>query len=121
MILRTAANGYETAIAATFVIKEAKIEEARIDLDKFTKHKDNYTIVDVRNVTEVNEGKIFANSISIPLAELRNRIDEIPPGKPIVVHCAGGYRSAAASSLISAKLNGTVTVFDLGEAVKNFQ
>jgi len=37
------------------------------------------------------------------------------------VHCAGGYRSAAASSLIHSELNGKVKVLDLGEAVKEFQ
>jgi rhodanese-related sulfurtransferase len=41
--------------------------------------------------------------------------------KPIVVHCAGGYRSAAGSSIIKSKLNGTSQVYDLSEAVKQFQ
>ena len=121
MMERTAAIGYETAIAAAFIITEAKIKEEKIDIDKFKNHTDGYTIVDVRNVSEVNEGKIFSNSISIPLAEVKNRIAEIPSHKPIVVHCAGGYRSAAASSLINSMLRGTVNVFDLGEAIKDFQ
>ena len=121
MMARTAAIGYETAIAAAFIIKEAAMEDEKLDVDKFKKHIDDYTIVDVRNASEVKEGKIFPNSISIPLAEVRNRIDEIPTNKPIVVHCAGGYRSAAASSLLSSKLTGMVNVFDLGEAVKKFQ
>ncbi len=47
-------------------------------------------------------------------------MNEIPTDKPIVVHCGGGYRSAAASSIIHAKLNGKVNVFDLGEAVKSY-
>jgi hypothetical protein len=34
---------------------------------------------------------------------------------------SGGYRSAAASSLIHSKLNGSVKVFDLEEASKEFQ
>lgn len=84
MMGRTAAIGYVTAITATFIIKEA-----RIDLDKFKKHKDNYTIVDVRNTSEVKGGKIFPGSLPIPLGELRNCIDEISAAKPIVVHCAG--------------------------------
>lgn len=48
-------------------------------------------------------------------------MNEIPIDKPIVVHCGGGYLSAAASSLIHAKFNGKVKVFDLGEAIKQFQ
>ena len=118
MMERVAAIGYESSIAEAFVIDDGNIKEEKINVEEFKEHEDNYTIVDVRNTSEVKEGKIFANSISIPLSEIRNRVNEIPTDKPIVVHCAGGYRSAAASSLIHAKLNGTVKVFDLGDAVK---
>lgn len=121
MMVRTASIGYETAIAETIVVKNGNVQEAEIDVELFKKHSSDYTIVDVRNVSEVNEGKIFSNSIFIPLAEVRDRVNEIPTDKPIVVHCGGGYRSAAASSLIHAKLNGKVNVFDLGEAIKQFQ
>ncbi|MEJ7821173.1 MAG: MBL fold metallo-hydrolase [Chitinophagaceae bacterium] len=118
---RAAVIGYETSIEEAFVIEDASIQEEKIKVEEFKNHEEDYTIVDVRNTSEVKEGEIFANSISIPLAEVRNRVNEIPTNKPIVVHCAGGYRSAAASSLIQSKLNGAVRVFDLGEAVKQFQ
>ena len=121
MMLRVAAIGYETAILETIVVNDDSVQEIELDVELFKKHLSNYTIVDVRNVSEVNEGKIFSNSISIPLAEIRNRVSEIPTVKPIVVHCAGGYRSAAGSSLIDSELNGKVNVFDLGEAIKQFQ
>ncbi len=121
MLERAAAIGYESQVAEAFVIESGNIKEEKIDLDNFKNQPGKYTIVDVRNASEVKEGKIFPTSISIPLAEVRNRVDEIPTDKPIVVHCAGGYRSAAASSLINSNLNGSVKVFDLGEAVKEFQ
>ena len=76
--------------------------------------------MDVRNVSELKQGKPFKNSISIPLPEVRNRVSEIPTDKPIVVHCAGGYRSAAGSSIIKSSLNGKVVVYDLSEAIKQF-
>jgi glyoxylase-like metal-dependent hydrolase (beta-lactamase superfamily II)/rhodanese-related sulfurtransferase len=117
---RVAAIGYESQVAEAFIIASAEIKEEKINVAEFKKHKKDYTIVDVRNVSEGKEGKIFSNSISIPLAEVRDRVNEIPTDKPIVVHCAGGYRSAAASSLIQSKLNGNVKVFDLGEAIKQF-
>ncbi len=120
MLERTAAIGYETQVAEGFVINGGIIKEEKINVDEFKDHQQNYTIVDVRNTSEVKEGKIFKNSIAIPLAEVRNRINEIPTDKPIVVHCAGGYRSAAASSLIHSQLNGIVKVFDLGENIKQF-
>ena len=121
MLERAAAIGYESQVAEAFVIEDGNMQQEKINVDEFKKHEDDYTIVDVRNTLEVKEGKIFKNSISIPLAEVRNRVNEIPTDKPIVVHCAGGYRSAAASSLIHSKLNGSVKVFDLGEAIKQFQ
>ncbi|MGK2864806.1 MAG: MBL fold metallo-hydrolase [Chitinophagaceae bacterium] len=121
MIKRTASIGYETAIKEAIIVIKAPVQEAEIDMNIFKNHPDKYTIVDVRNESEVKEGKIFPNSIPIPLAEVRSRVDEIPTDKPIVVHCEGGYRSAAASSIIHSSLNGMVKVFDLGEAIREFQ
>ena len=121
MLERTAAIGYESQVAEGFVIESGIVKEEKINVGEFKNHQQDYTIVDVRNTSEVKEGKIFKKSIAIPLAEIRNRVNEIPTDKPIVVHCAGGYRSAAASSLIHSQLNSTVKVFDLGEAIKQFQ
>lgn len=121
ILLRVGSIGYETAVAATIEVSSGEVKEDKLDVAQFKQHIANYTIVDVRNKSEVKEEKIFPNSLSIPLGELRNRIKEIPTGKPIVVHCAGGYRSAAGSSLINAELKKSVEVFDLGEKVKDFQ
>jgi glyoxylase-like metal-dependent hydrolase (beta-lactamase superfamily II)/rhodanese-related sulfurtransferase len=121
MLIRVAAIGYERQIAEAFVIDNGSVKDDKIDVAEFKNHQKDYTIIDVRNTSEVKEGKIFSNSISIPLAEIRDSVNEIPTDKPIVVHCAGGYRSAAGSSLLQSKLNGSVKVFDLGEAVKEFQ
>ncbi len=120
MLERAAVIGYETNIEEAFVIDDANLKEEKIDVGPFRKHQQDYTIVDVRNTSEVSEGKIFPNSIPIPLSEVRNRIKEIPTNKPIIVHCASGYRSAAGSSLIQSELNGKVKVFDLGEGIKDF-
>lgn len=117
---RAAAIGYETAIEGAYVINSGPVKEAEIDVNMFRNNPYAYTVVDVRNTSEVKEKKIFANTISIPLAEIRERVAEIPTDKPIVIHCAGGYRSAAASSLVHAKLDGEVSVFDLSEAIKQF-
>ncbi len=120
LIERTAAIGYEPQIQEAFVIDYGDQKTEKLDVEEFKDHQENYTIVDVRNSSEVAENKIFGNSIAIPLAEIRNRVAEIPTHKPIVVHCAGGYRSAAASSLIQSKLKDAAKVFDLGEAIKQF-
>ena len=91
-----------------------------LEVEDFKEHPSEYTIVDIRNASEVAEGKFFERAIPIPLNELRNRTDEIPTDKPIVVHCAGGYRSAAGSSIIDKQLS-LATVFDLSDAVKDFK
>jgi hydroxyacylglutathione hydrolase len=121
LIERAAAIGYEPQIKEAFVLEYGTISEPVIDIEVFKEKADDYTIVDVRNGSEVKEGRPFKNSLSIPLPEVRNRVNEIPTDKPIVVHCAGGYRSAAGSSIIKSALNGKTKVFDLSEMVKQFQ
>ena len=120
MIERAAAIGYETQIIEAFVLKYDAVKEQTLNVSEFKKHTQDYTIVDVRNTGEVKQEKIFENSLSFPLDTLRTNINKIPKDKPIVVHCASGYRSAAASSLLQSELNAKVKVYDLGEAVEDF-
>lgn len=120
MVERAAAIGYEPQILEGFVIKYGEVKDEIIDVKEFTNNLLNYTIIDVRNMSEVKENKIFETSLSFPLGELRENIYKIPTNKPIVVHCESGYRSAAGSSLIHSKIKGKVKVFDLGDEVKNF-
>ena len=56
-------------------------------------------LLDVRNPGEVEAGAI-EGSLRIPLAQLPGRLAEVPAGRPVVVHCAGGYRSSVAASLL---------------------
>jgi glyoxylase-like metal-dependent hydrolase (beta-lactamase superfamily II)/rhodanese-related sulfurtransferase len=57
------------------------------------------TVVDVRSEAEHSAGHI-AGSLNIPLTHLDERFGEIPAGRPVAVHCEGGYRSAIAASLL---------------------
>jgi hydroxyacylglutathione hydrolase len=121
LIERTAKIGYEDQIVLAFVMDYGDAEMKLFDSEELKNNQEAYTIIDIRNHSEVNENKIFTRSIHIPLHELRERTNEIPLHKPIVVHCAGGYRSAAGSSIIKSKLKGTSQVFDLSVDVKQFQ
>ncbi|CAN5213715.1 rhodanese-like domain-containing protein [soil metagenome] len=121
LIERTAKIGYEKQIVLAFTADFGNSEMKPFDSSELQNNEDAYTIIDIRNHSEVKTNKIFANAIHIPLHELRERTNEIPLHKSIVVHCAGGYRSAAGSSIIKSKLNGTSQVHDLSEAVKAFQ
>ncbi len=121
LIDRAAVIGYEPQIKQAFVVEYGEEKEPQLNVEEFKNNQQAYTIVDVRNYSEVKEGKFFEDSISMPLPEVREKVNSLPTDKPIVVHCAGGYRSAAASSIIQNAINNGVEIYDLGEAVKEFQ
>ncbi|MEK6480627.1 MBL fold metallo-hydrolase [Catalinimonas sp. 4WD22] len=121
LIRRAAKIGYETHIKATIIAPQYFQERSQIlDVEDFKLHPEMYTIVDVRAASEVVGKRIFSHALNIPLAELRHRISEVPLDKAVVVHCAGGYRSAIGSSILEGMLLET-KVYDLGEEVNKFQ
>jgi len=72
--------------------------------------EDAVILIDIRNPGEVDQGSI-PGAVHIPLAQLRARLDLVPTDRSIVVHCAGGWRSSVAASLMRA--NGFEHVSDL--------
>jgi glyoxylase-like metal-dependent hydrolase (beta-lactamase superfamily II)/rhodanese-related sulfurtransferase len=56
-------------------------------------------VIDVRSEVEHAAGHVVG-SLNIPLSHIDERLAEIPAGRPLVVHCEGGYRSAIAASLL---------------------
>lgn len=71
---------------------------------------DAVTLIDIRNPGERDLG-VIPGAIAVPLAQLRVRLEQVPTGRPIVVHCAGGWRSSVAASLLRAQ--GFAQVSDL--------
>lgn len=67
-------------------------------------------VLDVRNPGELAEGSL-PDAVHIPLARLRGRLGELERGRPVLVYCAGGYRSIAAAGLLRAE--GFAEVADL--------
>jgi rhodanese-related sulfurtransferase len=59
-------------------------------------------LVDIRNAGELEAG-MLPGARHIPLAELARRSDELDPATPVVVYCAGGWRSSVGASLLRAK------------------
>jgi rhodanese-related sulfurtransferase len=55
--------------------------------------------VDVRSPRE-REQKSVAGSAAMPLNHLLERIGDLPNGRPLLLYCAGGYRSSIAASLL---------------------
>jgi len=121
LIQKTAKIGYELNISGAFVYDDLNGEHFNeFNTSNFDPGKNEYTIIDVRSPKEVKEEGIFKDAINIPLQDLSKRISDIPTGKPILVNCASGYRSAAGSSLIKALLP-DLEVYDLGAAVTAYE
>lgn len=59
-------------------------------------------IFDVRKKSEYNSEHIIG-SINIPLNELYDRLAEFPKDQYFILHCAGGYRSMIAASILKQK------------------
>src|SRR5262249_37206364 len=68
-------------------------------LAKEMRNGDGVLVFDVRGPRE-RDSKRIAGSVHLPLNHLEERMAEVPQGKKIVVHCAGGYRSSIAASLL---------------------
>ena len=66
------------------------------------KIEENALIFDVRKPGEYNAEHI-ENSTSTPLDFLNDHITEFPKEEPFYVHCAGGYRSVIAASILKAR------------------
>jgi rhodanese-related sulfurtransferase len=60
---------------------------------------DSPLVLDIRNPREY-ASKHIPGSINIPLNHLQDRLAEVPRDRRIAVHCAGGYRSSAAASIL---------------------
>ena len=70
----------------------------------------NLQLIDVRNPGETENGTMPGAQL-VSLSQLLDNLDALDPNAPTVVHCAGGYRSSIAASLLRA--NGFSDVSDL--------
>jgi hydroxyacylglutathione hydrolase len=78
-------------------------------------------LVDVRAPGERQQKRI-AGSVGIPLTQLGDRLSELPADRPVLVYCAGGYRSAIAASLLQchgftqvSEIAGGIAAWDAGK------
>ena len=63
---------------------------------------DQANIIDVRKNSEFSNGHL-KNALNIPLDQLSENFDKIPLEGNFFVHCAGGYRSMIASSILKSR------------------
>jgi glyoxylase-like metal-dependent hydrolase (beta-lactamase superfamily II)/rhodanese-related sulfurtransferase len=67
-------------------------------------------LVDLRNAGELSIGAV-PGAVHIPLPELTARLGELDPARPVLLYCAGGWRSAVGASVLRA--HGFTDVSDL--------
>ena len=73
----------------------------QMSVEELKQSRGDAQVLDVRNAVEWRDGHL-AGATHIPLAELRARMGELDPTRPVVVHCQGGGRSAVAASVLEA-------------------
>ncbi len=109
--VRLARIGFDRVLGAlaepvrTFVEHPEVVERlsrlSAAELDQRRNDLPGLVVIDVRNVGELEQGTIpGARHLSLPA--LLPHLAELDPMAPTVVHCAGGYRSAIAASLLRA-------------------
>ena len=59
-------------------------------------------VVDIRNAGEVASGSM-AGAVHIPLAQLASRAAELDQQRPVLLYCAGGWRSSVGASLLRSR------------------
>lgn len=99
-ILGTLSGGYDAWLnnnQAIDMIIDVEADELIMDLP----HDTNLTVVDVRKETEFENGHL-KNALNLPLNEMTNLVElaQFEETQNLYVHCAGGYRSVIACSLL---------------------
>ena len=79
------------------IIIDVEADELMMDMP----HDKNLVVVDVRRITEFGDGHL-KNAINLPLNDMNDpaTMADIEDDQNLYVHCAGGYRSVIASSLL---------------------
>jgi rhodanese-related sulfurtransferase len=100
--------------AAAFVARPDVVERSSrvtaAELREVVERDPAVQVVDVRAPSEVEAGTI-PGARPVPITDLADRISELDPQRPVLVYCAGGYRSILAASLLASR--GFADVSDL--------
>lgn len=110
-IIRLSRVGYDNAIgyleggfeAWKNAGKEIDIVH-RITAEQLEKHskEEQLVIIDVRKVSEFQSEHLI-DAVNIPLNVMNNHLSEFPKDKAFILHCAGGYRSMIAASMLKQR------------------
>lgn len=59
-------------------------------------------VIDVRKKSEFDSEHVIG-AINVPLNQINEHLSSFPKDKPFILHCAGGYRSMIASSILKQR------------------
>jgi hydroxyacylglutathione hydrolase len=59
-------------------------------------------VIDVRKASEFESSHVIG-ALNIPLVKINNHLADFPKDKPFILHCAGGYRSMVAASILKQR------------------
>ena len=85
--------------------------------EKEIRNKDSF-IYDVRKISEYETSRINS-SVNTPLGEINNYLNDFPEDKDFYIHCAGGYRSVIAASILKSR--GIHNIIDIKGGFKSIK
>ena len=90
-------EAWQTAGEKIDLIIDIEADELMMDIP----HDPNLLVVDVRKETEFGEGHL-EHAMNLPLSEMTNIVElaQFEETQNLYIHCAGGYRSVIAASLL---------------------
>ena len=80
--------------------------EICVYLEDYPDSSNRVTILDVRTLAEI-ETRHIPEAILIPYTELRERLDEVPRGKPVYTYCRSDFCSYISYIACSSRTDGT--------------
>ena len=83
----------QAAFVASNIIKG---DATPIHFDEVTNLNDNQVLLDVRNPAELENVGFISGAINIPVDQLRQRMNELPKDKEIIIYCQVGLRGNVA-------------------------
>ena len=92
-------DGMQSLAVRPELTKRAERYSAPLAAEMLATAENAPQLVDVRTPRE-REQKFVAGSVSIPLNHLEERAKELKKDRPVLVYCAGGYRSSIAASIL---------------------
>ena len=110
VIIRLSRVGYDHAIGfldggfESWKKANKEIEQVnRITAAQFEDlNSNNPIVIDVRKKSEFDSEHVV-NALNVPLNEINDHLSMFPKDKMFILHCAGGYRSMIAASILKSR------------------